>query len=249
MAYNKAPISEVICGVFFPMSVFSADDISRINVSFLNDYPNREILPPIYLEMFRNRRNMRLVPSGSNVLSLTRRYSSDGHFLVQFQENCFYLNWIRSDDDDVGKYPRFDGVYEKFSKEFDKVKSIKNLDEFMLEAFFELTYCDRFYLTSTTDKKNIQDYMSIKLPIAENNNEDSCLNFRQTIAEKKLNGSAFLEVSTNYSPSGYSLADFRYIIRGNSVNGDMNKWFDAAHNRQLDVFDNIFTEKAKEEWK
>lgn len=258
MEYKKAPISEVVCGIFVPESVFSIDDISRLNVLFITEYPQSEILPPIFLEMYRKNpadgkfQTMHLVPANSTTAYLYRRFSKDNDYLIQFQENCFYLNWIRQDNQDVGNYPGFVNVYKMFTKELEKACSVKPIG-ISDGQVFELNYTDRVPLHYADGRiRKIEDCLNISLPAIIGQNSADKINLRYTIEEKELNGSGFLEVSTDCDQTGMELLEFRYIIRGefsSKMFSSRDLWFSKAHDRQKEVFETSFKNSAKEEWK
>jgi hypothetical protein len=115
---DAPPIEEVVCGVLFPalpgLDTVAAGAYWHERVA---DFPKKEVQPPI------------LAPQTGNVIRLKRPtvqrawlVSASEDFLIQIQEDRFYLNWRRRD----AEYPRFgdhegrQGVLSQMLKELER---------------------------------------------------------------------------------------------------------------------------------
>lgn len=95
LKYKNAPISEVIFGRYFLGNLHSVDSISRLNVVFSADYPNILSFQPLIIEFLKDGKITRKVPESDSIPILYRRFSADKSYLVQLQNNCFYLYFFR----------------------------------------------------------------------------------------------------------------------------------------------------------
>lgn len=246
--YKNAPISEVILGRYYSGNLYSVDIIVKLNELFSKDYPNVHACQPLIIEFLNANGVVKNIPNFDFVPVLYRRFAQDNSYLIQLQSNCFYLNWIRQDNQKVGNYPGFEAVYKKYQEEYKKVVETTGIQN-QNEEILELSYIDRFPYSSLED---IYFYLTLEKPQFLDKDNYFAINLNYVLHLTELNGCAFISIATVKGENGHPMIETRYIIRGQvNINSELNsaeKWYKAAHIQQKDFFDNMFTEKAKEAW-
>jgi uncharacterized protein (TIGR04255 family) len=178
---------------------------------------------------------------------LFRFRSDDKSWLVQIQGNKLYLNWIRDDTKDVGYYPGYRKISERFFALLSELFELggKPLDSNPL--YFDLTYHDRFewneYINNISEIDKVLNFSAPQLPLMGGfNNVFS----KFTFPINELDGYGILNVNTGTSIKNSQLLKFENIIRG--VGPDIKTWFDAANALQNKYFEGMFKKEVLKSW-
>lgn len=248
--FSKAPISELIFGVVFNSNILSNEGyIFELITSLMkNGYTNYQTQPAIFEEEWSDNKLSVSMDYEKAGFSLYRLYSIDGTILIQIQQNCILLNWIRKDDTPVGNYPGFTSVYQKFTSLINEVIQKISEQKFLLEIKnLTLTYHDRVILVDN----ELNDILNLTLPSLKNGGNTISTNniiSKFILPCEKVNG--FDSVSIN---TGTDYQDRRILVIENRVKGKLNnytfkEWFNNAHSVQVDFFENLFTTKTLQSW-
>lgn len=247
MKYIHAPVSEVIIGVTFAESAINVSNLFQAQHKLSELFPLSEIRPPIANEsLVEFRLSTELLPEQTGPM-LIRMRSKDKKWLCQIQKNKVYLNWIRSDVEDVGSYVGFTNIL----KEFTKVISILGLDfKDCKIKYYDLTYHDRLewqdYVGSISDLTKIMKFCPPAIDTPEGFN-----NFftKYTYHFPDLGGFGILSINTDTSAKGQQVIKFENIIRGYAKEMAFDAWIEEAHKAQFQFFEQMFTEETLSKWK
>ena len=114
MKYTKAPVSEVIIGLTFKEAKFSLLDIFFIQSVLKDEFPSVDVRPPLpddSLSAYRLNTELNPVNTGPFLLRLR---DDKQKWLYQLQRNKLYVNWVRSDIEEVGQCVGFDEILSRF---------------------------------------------------------------------------------------------------------------------------------------
>jgi uncharacterized protein (TIGR04255 family) len=246
--YNKAPISEVFMGVCYNNTKIPVDLI--LNKALFNEeFPNIGIVEPIILEVLNN---FQIRPNYTpNFIPFRiRRWSSDNTWLLQIQANMIFFNWIRLDDEPVGTYAGFSTVKEKFFSILDTIEKDLKINLHNDIELCELTYYDRVkWQSEISDLSEIDKIMNINSPPKFSDDGYNNVFSRYTYHDSELNGFGFININTDTAKGGEQIIKLESNLRGNLANNYViETWFEQAHDKQLNIFDKIFTKEIKEKW-
>lgn len=247
MPYSKAPVSEVILGVNYNINKMSPDALFKASSLFSNDYPAVEILPPLIMDVLNGYRIQPMSHDLSSGPFLIRRRTEDRKWILQIQSNKVYLNWVRLDAEAVGNYIGFLKIKEKY---FDILDSLSNLfDTKNNIASYEITYHDRFeWQKYISDISEINTILNISSPPPFSKEGYNNIFSKFTYHDPEVGGYGFININTDTSPMGKQLLRFESNICGMIKNQSIDEWFDVSHNKQLDIFEKIFTDKLRRLW-
>ncbi len=264
MAYKKAPISELICGVTFNSSFLISHSILfdlLSTPSLKSEYGAFSMHSAIIEEELQDYKlftNINIPASGSVLYRMT---SSDQNYILQFQHNLVLLNWIRGDDQKVGLYPGFKAIYQKFKELFllieEKVKHYEpNLDIYRHVKSFTLYYQDRvFFNEYINDLSHIEDIVNLKTPIFPGQGDDKVpvnnIFSKYTVPVKEVNCYSIININTGTSPQvNQQVLIIECRINGKYEGGEkIDEWFKIAHDLQVKFFDTFFNPKLLDKWK
>ena len=246
MTYKNAPISEVIMGISYDKNKIPVNDFLN-NAVLSNEFPLFELFPPISLELlngFQIQQNFVPVPY------LIRRWSNDKKWLLQIQENMFFLNWIRNDTEPVGHYGGFSSIKNKF---FSIMTNIEDTSKINLRndiSLLDLTYHDRVkWQSEISDLSEIDKIMNIKSPPKFSNDGYNNIFSRHTFHDSELNGFGFININTDTANVNEQLIKIELNLRGRSnFDDNIEDWFEQAHLKQFNIFEQLFTNEMKEKW-
>lgn len=261
--YNKAPISELICGITFNSGLLSnANIIYEIINTYKSDYPNITLNPPLADEELSDYKLNRNINSNNTGAILYRLKSLDGKWLLQLQNNKVYLNWVRADNKSVGSYPGFDLIYEQFNTICKHVvekivESDKDIDIGKYIKQFELQYQDRInYQEHITDLSGIQQLIEIKPPVFPPfglEDENICpnnINSRYTYPMRKLGGHGTIAINTMTDTLfNDQLLVLESCVKGKIETISMDEWFNIVNKIQVKLFESLFTGSTLDKWK
>lgn len=248
MKYSKAPVSEVIVGITFNSPVFSIKTIFDVQSKITQKYPIIEVRPPLADEELIDYQLTQGIDPAKTGPILIRFRSDDRKWLCQVQNNKIYLNWIRTDYEEVGHYVGFSTIF-KYFKEL-----TSSLNHTIIEdkdiKYYDLTYHDRIewqkYIKNISELSKIIHMEPPKIKKTEGFNNVSS---NYTYHVKELGGYGKLSISTDTAPSGAQILKFENVLRGFLPDTSLDTWIDIAHNMQFDYFESIFKEDLLEQWK
>lgn len=245
--YKKAPVSEVILGVTFKINVLDLDLICKFRDFQKDDYPKIEILPPLASEYLQENKIINEIDINSSGPVLFRIRTVDGHWLIQVQGNKLYLNWVRHDEEEVGKYPGFDNILDRFLRNLEDITKLANKNFNQHVSSYDLTYHDRIewqkHISSLTQLNQIIKFMPPQIN-QEFNNVISTFSFPCS----DISGFGILRINTSSSIKNTQLLRFESVLKGFNKDVDIRQWFDSAHNLQLKFFREVFQKDILEDW-
>lgn len=245
--YAKAPVSEVILGVTSKERALSTENIFELREIIKADFPLVEVVSPLADEVLLEFKLINKIDPNITGPIMYRFRSSDRAWLLQVQGNKVYLNWIRDDTKEVGYYPGYRNISEKFYKVLADVSRLvgKPIESNLL--YFDLTYHDRFewgeYISNISEIDKILNFSTPRLSIQSGfNNVFS----KFTFPISELGGYGILDINTGTSIKNTQLLKFENVIRG--VRPDVKSWFDSANDLQNKNFEDIFKKEVLKTW-
>lgn len=260
VTYQKAPISELICGVIFTNNILAHELILfELLFELKDEYPDINTQPPIFEEEIQDYKVFSTINTTATGFSLYRLSSADKKFMIQIQQNLVLVNWIRTDDQKVGSYPGFPTVYKRFKDIFSRIeqklgKYIPDVDIYKHIKNFTLHYQDRvFYNNYINDLADLEKITNLKTPIITGadakilpaNNIFS----KYTTPVKEINGYSIISINTGVSRStNQQILIVECRLKG-KFDGKIDEWFNNAHSIQLAFFETFFKPNILDEWK
>lgn len=248
--YGSAPVSEVIIGVTFSAAVFDLPKILSAQHELSGAMPIADIQPPLADGSLHNfNLNTELDPSKAGPLRLRLR-SEDRKWLYQIQQNKLYVNWIRSDDEEVGHYVGFNAVLNRF---LSLCKSIGVKESTLVQPqvkYFDLSYHDRIewqgYIKSIS---NLSTIMNTEPPRIESPSGINNIFSKFTYFLPDLGGHGILSINSATSTKQTQLLKVENMARGVLADSSFKDWIDKAHTFQLKTFEQLFSEEVLKKWK
>lgn len=249
MKYTRAPLSEVIIGVSFKEAKFALLDVFSIQSLLKDEFPRVDIRPPLADEsLSEHRLNTELNPESTGPFLLRLRDDSK-KWLCQIQRNKLYVNWVRSDIEEVGQYVGFEKVLGRFEALFKVVQSKVLEITFGDVSYFEVAYHDRLewelYISSISELSKIINFQPPRISIENGFNN---VMSRYTFHEPSLGGYGVLSISTDTSPKPSQVLKLETGIRGKLENVSRLEWFRKANERQVQFFEEIFKPEILRKW-
>jgi uncharacterized protein (TIGR04255 family) len=248
MKYSKAPVSEVILGITYGNNKMPVDKLFQISSAFSKEFPDVGIFPPLILEELNGFRLQDMVADIGAGPFLVRRRTNDAKWLLQIQSNKIYLNWIRKDDEPVGAYAGFSEIKKRFVAILEKISGI--LDVNTDHSLYELSYHDRVeWKDIISDISEINTIMNVASPPKFSAEGYNNLFSRYTYPASDIGGYGLLGINTDTSVSQKQVIRFESNLRGIIPQKTFDEWMAIAHQKQLLIFENCFSEKLRELWK
>jgi len=248
MKYSKAPISEVIIGVTYKNNKIPIDFFLK-NALFSEEFPTTELVQPLFLEMLNGFQVRQNYDTNSGPF-LVRKWSNDSKWLLQIQANMIFLNWIRLDTEPVGTYCGFPFISDKF---FSIIATLEDVMKIQLHndiTLCDLTYHDRVkWQSEISDLSEIAKIMNINTPPKFSEHGYNNIFSRYTFHDFILNGFGLININTDTANDGEQIIKIESNLRGKcAINGDIQAWFEQAHTKQINIFEQLFTKEIKEKW-
>ena len=249
MKYTKAPVSEVIIGVSFKEAKFALLDVFSIQSALKDEFPRVDIRPPLADEsLSEHRLNAELNPDHTGPFSLRLRDDSM-KWLYQIQRNKLYVNWIRSDIEEVGQYVGFDKILRRFEALCQLIQSEVPEITFDDVSYFDVTYHDRLewesYISNISELSEIMNFQPPRISIENGFNN---VMSRYTFHEPSLGGYGVLSMNTDTSPKSSQILKVETGIRGKIKNVSRLEWLHKANERQVQFFEEIFKPEILRKW-
>lgn len=251
MEYKKAPISEVIFGLNYNKRKFSDIDVFAVNHFLSENFPIAEFVPPLDDQIMYDDNIVSQLDVSKTGTVMYRRLSIDRNKMIQLQGNKIYYNWIRQDNDngDTNLYPGFDMLFPDFLKVITEIESLlkKKIDDDIL--MFDLTYQDRLIVGNSGSNLATDVYNDIKISNFGFLDSTDILSVNQSSSFKdsSLNGYGIVSVSSSSYLDKDSIISTQIVLRGAGM--DMIGWMEKAHEKQLQIFESIFSERLSGKWK
>ena len=247
--YKYAPVSEVIFGASFKNQIIDLNSVFELRQIFKKEFPIVELQNPLSDVFLKENKLVNQVDVDKVGPFRLRLRSEKSTWLIQIQFNKFYLNWIRKDSDEVGNYPGYSDIKTKF-KEYLKLYLRYSITDNRDLTYFELTYHDRLkwqeYIDSLSELDKI---LNISAPNIQTERPFNNVLNKYTYHIPSLEGYGVLNLNTNSSLENQQILKFEKQLRGSDSFTNLDKWFDKAHEKQLDAFNNTFKESILESWK
>lgn len=237
---KNAPIVEVVIGAQFDGTPFDPNFIHSFYNEIENLYPLISHQLPLP-SVFQQQEETKIVHNSS---SNSRNFfiSANQNKLIQLQSNKLLFNWRKNDSQD---YPHFSIVLEEFIKIFKSINKKRNLNHLINQL--EVTYLDHIYLEDfdidSFNPNTIFNIIKYDKKIIDLENTIRFLN-----QELKASITVGIKSSYNNSNTSKKLWVVETICRGFRSDISIKAWLDMAHSELLTVFQEIFTDKAKNKW-
>lgn len=255
--YSKAPISEVVCGIIFNSNFLLNNSILfNFLVELSKDFPSIFTHPTIAADEVVNNGIQTATEYTKAGFTTYRIVSEDTKWQVLAQQNLITFHWVRQDDENVGNYPGFTIIFERFKEIYSTLKRIVNDDAKFSSNIkhYYLSYSDRVNLEELKEEGvSITDTITLNPPKFEINNEvyktDNYFN-RYSGQCDAINGYSIVGVN---SPTLPGLGQI--LVVDNKLKGapkediTIDQWFKVAHDIQVSFFETIFSPKILQLWK
>jgi len=241
--FEKAPLSEVVCGV-----EFNAPDFSSIHLGlYWQAIRDRFPAPPLDKPPIGAIEIMPPIPSLRRVWF----ESADRKRLIQLQENRFHYNWKRLSAQD--EYPHFDVLYPHFEKEWNAFQAWwVELDKLPIQpTHYELTYLNQidseFGWRNPRDTPKIFSFLDVSLPnsLPQLNSHDIGMIFslpnEQGSLVMRLNQVKRLENDSD-------MLILELTARSTDCNTPISSWFSNSHESMVGTFVELLSDVCKESW-
>jgi uncharacterized protein (TIGR04255 family) len=255
--YSKAPISELVCGIFFNSNLLLIDGII---FQFLTRtqglFPVIQTLPTIPSDEVVNG----IIQTSQDYIKAGfvtyRLFSNDMKWQVLIQQNMVTLHWVRQDDENVGNYPGYDQIFAEFKRIYIILRELipdDNIFNANIKSLY-LCYTDRINMEPYRIRgMGIDDLITLPpIQFKANNTNIKANNYFNRFSGACNDIDGYFIASIN-SPTIMGLGQF--LIIENKVKGSlsdsrfMDDWFESAHQIQLSFFESIFKSAVLEEWK
>lgn len=244
--YKKPPIIELVCGVTFaPLERFKIAHSGLFWNRIMDQFPRCEHAPPLgdLNELMEREIN----------LPIPRLWfiNHDDDRLMQLQKNRFLFNWRKRDT----SYPRFQNVYEDFSKYFGQFQEFVteyNLGEIKILSY-ELTYIDALLKGEGWD--NLDDINTIIPHMTWGRVMRNVLPPTENIAwQREFHlpdelGALVIKLQSGFRrPDEHPLLRLEFSARGplaKQSTSRMQPWFDSAHKWINHVFKKMIADDVQ----
>ena len=242
MKFKNAPIAEVVVGAQFEEFVFGSGFIFNFYQKNKNDYPivREDALLSSVIERMEG-------PDQHKILNTQNSrklfFNTNETKLIQLQPDRLLFNWRKTSDDE--EYPHFDSVFKEFKKIYD---GLVNEDLQQKINQLEMTYVDHFLME---DFKQNDYNPSQVLNIIDLTTFDEVKSIEQNISfpVRNLNSNIHLNIrSATRKNDQKKILRMDTTCRGAPGNKDINNWYEEAHDKLLELFSHITTDKAKTKW-
>ncbi|BAU13030.1 hypothetical protein LEP3755_35660 [Leptolyngbya sp. NIES-3755] len=257
--FEKAPLTEVVCGVEFNAPNFSSVHFGMYWQKVLERFP----MPPL------DRSPIGEMPILSLMPQLRRVWfqSQDQKKLVQLQADRFLYNWRKLAEND--RYPHFQEVYQEFEREWavfqewwDEIGKVQQIPlnvpgvEFSFRALqplrYELTYINQidasFGWTNSSDHRKIFNFLGrdwegcrVGKPGLHNTNLEFVLPDGLGTLGVAISQAMKLEDET-------ALLFCELTARSPDARVNLQEWFKAANKNIVQTFIDLLQEDIKREW-
>lgn len=241
--FDKAPLSEVVCGIGFNAPDFSSIHFGLYWQSIRDRFPT----PPL------DKPPIGAIEIMASIPSLRRVWfeSADRRRLIQLQADRFHYNWRRLSERD--EYPHFDVLYPHFEKEWNAFQEWWiELDKLPIQpVHYELTYLNQidseFGWQSPRDTPKIFSFLDISLPhfLPQLDSHDFNMIFslpnEQGSLAMRLNQVKRLEDDSN-------MLILELTARSTDCNSPIFSWFSESHEDIVRTFVELLSDTVKEAW-
>lgn len=253
LKYSKAPVSEIIFGVFFKTNALMRNAmLFEILLKLKDNYPLFVNAPSAPIEEIQND-NLTFTQEVS--FSSYRVSSRDLIYSIELSQNSFQVIWQRRDDmPSVSEYPGYEKLYGIFNEIYSQINSIAISHGISLGKevkLYNLKYGDRVNLKPYKETGlHLKDIIKLNYPpIYIDGIEFYSDNYlgKYTVNLSTFNSYAIVNINT---PTHGNIGQI--LLVDNSIKGysdNVANWFDRAHQSQLSFFENIFTETILNDWK
>lgn len=238
--FDKAPLSEVVCGVGFNAPDFSSIHFGLYWQSIRDRFP----APPLDKPPIGGIEIMASIPRLRRVWF----ESADRRRLIQLQADRFHYNWRRLSEQD--EYPHFDVLYPHFEKEWNAFQEWWiELDKLPIQPIhYELTYLNQidseFGWRSPRDTPKI---FSLSLPysLLQLDSHD----FNMVFSLPNEQGSLTMQLNQVKRLEDHSnMLILELTARSIDCNTPISSWFSNSHEDIVRTFVELLSDTAKEAW-
>lgn len=249
LEFTHAPVSEVILGITFEKSILNLDKIFEFSQLLRNEYPIIEIKPPLGNQRLEEFKLITEVDNEKTGPFRIFQRSNDKKYLVQYQSNKLFFNWVRKDTESVGNYPGFSFIKEKYDSIFDKLIGLQNNQEIAVNHY-ELTYQDRVEWENFIPNLNdVHEIINLSTPPTVSDSKIKNIFTEYSYDIPSINGFCKLDINTGTALDDKQILKFQNTIRGSESFDNKNRWFKKAHDLQVEAFKKTFKPNVLNQWK
>lgn len=248
--YASAPVSEVALGITFKESIVTQGTFFQLLADVEREYPRFAYSAPSPEETLQADQTLENVWNPLDTgPALYRFRSSDAAWVVSVQFNKVYLNWVRADDQSVGRYPGYHEILTRFLALVERLKMPEEKTEYC-----EFMYQDRIFWQDYVDDLGrlgeIMDFIPPRLKFGGQARGPIHLRSAFQVEAPELGGRISMVISPGkpLQPAGRQILSVASVIRGAPAAGS-RAWFDQAHIAQHEIFEGMFRESVLESWK
>ena len=257
--YDNPPVNEVVVGVqYAPPEGFSATNFGEVHGLFAAEFPKVEEKPWLEpkIETFGEAERSLAIAARSPARPVLPRLwfvSEAGDHLLQFQEDRFFLNWMRRGSGD--EYPRFDSILDRFMNHLGTLRRYyrDRHGHHVALSQAEVMYVNTIPVSSFGE---LSRWISGGLP---GSGAVHSLNFssEEVMCDKAGQPTQrfYAEIVSTHAKEGEGKA-YRLSLtvrgipcaEGDAASIDLREYLSTYRRKIVETFDSIITDHAKNEW-
>jgi len=256
LKYTRAPISELVCGINFNSNILLTNGVLfRALTELSKDFPIINTHPTITEEEVINDTIQAGTDYAKAGFATYRLIAAEGTWHILLQQNLLTVHWVRQDFEDVGNYPGFDAVFEKFKGIYSIIRSLfansQQLDS-QIKNYY-LTYADRVKMDEFREQgMSIDDVINLNPPFFDVNGRRYFANnyfARYSIPCDAIDGYSIVSVNSPTLPNLGQILAVDNKLKGYSPRlASVDDWFPIAHDIQVSFFEALFKPEILKKW-
>jgi len=239
--FDKSPLAEVIFGV-----EFNAESFSTVHFGlYWQEIKEKFTQKPLDRPPIGDTELISLLPSLRRVWF----ESKDQKELIQLQDNRFYYNWRKRDEE----YPHFEKIHPKFLVEWNRFTDwwAKNEKNQLTPIRYQMSYVNQIEADlgwhSVEDSAKIFSFLDSDWSSFDLRPSVFNTNFEFVLPEEK----GILSVKINQSikpPDNTQVLTLNLTSVSKNIDTEIEKWFELTHQYTVQIFLNLINQETKNLW-
>jgi len=257
LKYSKAPISELVCGFILNKNLLLSDGVLFKAIGSLSkDYPIINTHPITSEEEVINDTIQSGIDYAKAGFSTYRLVDSQGRWHILLQQNLLTFHWVRQDIENVGNYPGFAQVFERFHGLYSYIRSLfkdPQIFDSSIKSYY-LSYADRVNLEEyKKEGLSIGDIINLSPPFFTVNDKKYFANNyfnRYSIPCDAIGGYSLASINSPTIPGIGQILAVDNKLKGFSPGlSKIEDWFNVAHEIQVSFFESLFKPEILNKWR
>lgn len=239
--FDKSPLAEVIFGVEFNAQNFSAVHFGLYWQEIKDKFAQYPLdRPPVGDNQF-----ISLLPPLRRVWF----ESSDQKELIQLQDNRFYYNWRKRDEE----YPHFEKIHPQFLAEWKRFTSwwLKTEEKELQPIRYQMSYVNQ--IEADLGWHGVEDsakiFSFLKSNWQSNDLKPSVFNTKLEFILPEEKGILSVTINQGIKPQDNSqVLTLNLTSVSKDVDTEMETWFKLAHQSTVEIFLSLINQETKNLW-